>query len=188
MFARGLHENTGIVPLFYILCMSKASTSTWPSRSLRFPKPCTQHSVLYSLSNAECPNLTDPANGRLVIITGNSVDYTATYLCNSGFELVGAQTLTCQADVIWSDRPPTCEPIGMKSLLYCRTVIMAVTDICLLDTGSQAMEIMNQASCSDPSIAGALNGLKVHDFHRSCRTQCLDYCKCAFVKTWVIMV
>ena len=89
-----------------------------------------------------CPDLTDPANG-MVVMAGNSVGNTATYSCNSGFELVGAQTVTCQADGTWSDSPPTCEPIGMKSPLYCRMIIMAVTDICLLDTGSQAMEIMN---------------------------------------------
>ena len=79
----------------------------------------------------------------MVVMAGNSVGNTATYSCNSGFDLVGAQTVTCQADRTWSDSPPTCEPIGMKSPLYCRMIIMAVTVICLLDTGSQAMEIMN---------------------------------------------
>ena len=98
--------------------------------------------MLYFLSNAECPDLTDPVNG-MVVMAGNSVGNTATYSCNSGFELVGAQTVTCQADEMWSDPPPTCEPIGMKSPLYCRMIIMAVTDVCLVDTGSQAMEIMN---------------------------------------------
>ena len=84
--------------------------------------------MLYCLSNAECPDLPDPVNGRLVVYLGNSVGDTATCLCDSGFELVGAQTVTCQANGMWSDPPPTCEPIGMKSPLYCRMIIMAVTN------------------------------------------------------------
>ena len=73
-----------------------------------------------------CPDLTDPANG-MVVMAGSSVGDTATYSCNSGFELVGIQTVTCQADGMWSDPPPTCEPIGMKSPPYCRVIIMAFT-------------------------------------------------------------
>ena len=84
--------------------------------------------MLYCLSNAECSDLEDPANGRIVLSVGNSVRSFTTFLCNSGFELVGAQTLTCQADGMWSDNPPTCKPIGMKSPLYCRMIIMAVTN------------------------------------------------------------
>ena len=99
--------------------------------------------MLYCLSNAECPVLEDPINGAIALSTGNSVGSFTTFLCNSGFDLVGTQTVTCQANGMWSDPPPTCEPIGMKSPLYCRMIIMAVTDVCLLDTGSQAMEIMN---------------------------------------------
>ena len=52
--------------------------------------------MLYSLSNAECPDLEDPVNGRVAVFIRHSVGDTATYLCNSGFELVRAQTLTCQ--------------------------------------------------------------------------------------------
>ena len=74
--------------------------------------------VLYSLSNAVCPNLTDTANGRVVVFIGNSVGDTATYSCNPGFELVGAQTVTCQADGTWSDPPPTCQMMGKKRPLY----------------------------------------------------------------------
>ena len=69
-----------------------------------------------------CPDLTDPANG-MVVMSGTLVGNTATYSCNSGFALVGAQTVTCQANGMWSDPLPTCEPIGMKSPLYCRMII-----------------------------------------------------------------
>ena len=108
----------------------------------------TQCSILSP--NAVCPDLTDPANG-MVVMAGNSVGNTATYSCDPGFELVGVQTVTCQADRTWSDPPPTCEPIGMKSPLYCRMIIMAVLysrqhrslPLILINTASQAMEIMN---------------------------------------------
>ena len=81
----------------------------------------TQHSVLYFLSTAECPDLPDHANG-MVVMAGNSVGDTATYICDPGFELVGVQTPNSQADGTWSDNPPTCKPIGMKSPLYCRMI------------------------------------------------------------------
>ena len=61
------------------------------------------------------------------MMAGNSVGNTATYSCNSDFELVGVQTVTCQADEMWSDPPPTCEQIGMKSPLYCRMMAFIYT-------------------------------------------------------------
>ena len=71
-----------------------------------------------SLSAAGCSNLTDPMNGRVAVMTGNSIGDTASYLCNDGFELEGALNLTCQSDGTWSDPPPTCRMIGMKSPPY----------------------------------------------------------------------
>lgn len=56
----------------------------------------------------------DPAYGYLVIQTGNSVGDIAAYNCFPCFELVGATTLTCQNDGLWSDPPPTCQMIGMR--------------------------------------------------------------------------
>ena len=50
--------------------------------------------VHYSHSTALCPDPTDLVNG-MVTSTGNSVGDTATYTCNSGFELVGNATATC---------------------------------------------------------------------------------------------
>ena len=76
-----------------------------------------QHSAKYYLSNAECSDLTDPANG-MVVMAGNSIGDTASYTCNSSFGRVGVDTLTCQSDGTWSDPPPICEPIGMKNPLY----------------------------------------------------------------------
>ena len=43
-----------------------------------------------------CPDPVAPDNGG-VSFTGNSVGDTATYTCDTGFELVGVSTVTCTA-------------------------------------------------------------------------------------------
>ena len=59
-----------------------------------------------------CPNLTAPVNG-MVSFTGNKIGDTATYSCNSGFELVGTRNITCQSNAQWSAPSPVCNLAGM---------------------------------------------------------------------------
>ncbi|XP_019620833.1 PREDICTED: uncharacterized protein LOC109467329 [Branchiostoma belcheri] len=55
----------------------------------------------------ECPLLTAPTNGAM---TGsNFYQDVATFTCNSGYNLVGNPTITCQADTTWSGTVPTCQ-------------------------------------------------------------------------------
>ena len=54
-----------------------------------------------------CPNLENPANGA-VMVNGMNPGDTAPYTCISGYELVGADTLTCGSDGMWSPEPPVC--------------------------------------------------------------------------------
>ena len=61
----------------------------------------------YSIA-IQCPALSDPENGA-VSITGTGVGDTATYTCNSGYELSGSDTRTCQSNGEWSGSAPTCE-------------------------------------------------------------------------------
>ena len=95
--------------------------------------PCTQiyvvgdHRHIY-FCTALCPDPVDPVNG-MVTFTGNSINDTATYSCNMGFELVGTSTVTCtQVDVnsaAFSPVPPVCRRkqcinvIGVASCLLC---------------------------------------------------------------------
>ena len=62
-------------------------------------------------SAALCPDPVDIVNGVVTFI-GNSVGETATYTCNSGFELIGDPTTTCtQVDVNTAEfqpAPPIC--------------------------------------------------------------------------------
>ena len=56
----------------------------------------------------DCNALTDPANGQ-VSTNGTTFGQTATYSCNTGYNLVGDNTRTCQAIGYWSGSEPTCE-------------------------------------------------------------------------------
>ncbi|KAI8499070.1 hypothetical protein Bbelb_235230, partial [Branchiostoma belcheri] len=56
-----------------------------------------------------CPQPTSPDNGDM----SGSYSYPeeVTFTCNAGYQLVGAQTVTCRHDRTWSDSFPTCTDI-----------------------------------------------------------------------------
>ena len=56
----------------------------------------------------DCGSLTDPANGQVDHTAGTTLGQTATYSCNTGYNLVGDSTRTCQATGEWSGSEPTC--------------------------------------------------------------------------------
>ena len=56
-----------------------------------------------------CGTLTDPANGSVNHTAGTTSGQTATYSCDTGYNLVGESTRTCQAEGNWSGNAPTCE-------------------------------------------------------------------------------
>ena len=81
----------------------------------------------HSCSAALCPDPADIING-MVTITGNSVDDTATYTCNSGFELIGIASATCtQVDVNSASFFPAA-PVCRRECC----MIMSITTKCLL--------------------------------------------------------
>ena len=61
----------------------------------------------------DCGNLTDPANGQ-VNHTAGTFGQIATYSCNTGYNLVGDSTRTCQATGEWSGSESTCEGVYVK--------------------------------------------------------------------------
>ena len=65
----------------------------------------------YSCSVALCPNPADIVNG-MVTFTGNSVGDTATYTCNSGFELIRNASVACTqlevSSAAFSPAAPVC--------------------------------------------------------------------------------
>ena len=64
----------------------------------------------------DCGNLTDPTNGQVTLTAGTTFKQTATYRCNTGYNLVGDSTRTCQATGIWSGSAPTCQGMLLHSV------------------------------------------------------------------------
>ena len=62
----------------------------------------------------DCGNLTDPANGQASHTAGTTFGQTATYSCNTGYNLVGDSSSTCQDTGNWSGSASTCQGV----LLY----------------------------------------------------------------------
>ena len=65
------------------------------------------HYLCAATQDIRCPDLTDPANGR-VMVAGTTPGDAATYTCNDGYKLDGASTRTCGSGGQWSSDPPVC--------------------------------------------------------------------------------
>ena len=70
----------------------------------------------------DCGSLTNPANGQVSHTTGTTFGQTATYSCNTGYNLVGDSTRTCQATGEWSGSEPTCERMLLTSV-WCESPV-----------------------------------------------------------------
>ena len=59
-----------------------------------------------------CPLLTDPVNGRIVCSLGDDMvatnEDTCSFTCNTGYELTGNDSRTCQSNGNWSGSEITC--------------------------------------------------------------------------------
>lgn len=64
----------------------------------------------------ECDILSPLSNGKMDV-SGVTYGQTASFSCNQGFVLQGAQTLTCMA-FGWSGTPPICQSIGKLLLQF----------------------------------------------------------------------
>ena len=60
--------------------------------------------------------MTDPANGQVDHTAGTLLGQNATYSCNTGYNLVGDSTRTCQAEGDWSGSAPTCQGVLLYSV------------------------------------------------------------------------
>ena len=70
---------------------------------------CRNLRNIFLILTVDCGSLTNPANGSVNHTAGTTVGQTATYSCNTGYNLVGNSTRTCQATGNWSGSAPTCE-------------------------------------------------------------------------------
>ena len=78
------------------------------------------HDVFLILTAVDCGSLTDPDNGSVTLTAGTTVEQTATYSCNTGYNLLGDSTRTCQANGVWSGSAPTCQGVllSISSSMY----------------------------------------------------------------------
>ena len=57
----------------------------------------------------DCGALSNLTNGQVSHTAGTTFGQTATYSCNTGYNLVGDSTRMCQANGEWSGSEPTCQ-------------------------------------------------------------------------------
>ena len=67
------------------------------------------HDVSPILTAVDCGALTNPANGSVSHTARTTFGQTATYSCNTGYNLVGGGTRICQASGVWSGNVSTCQ-------------------------------------------------------------------------------
>ena len=68
--------------------------------------------IIRMSSAKSCPSLTDPINGTMNCSPGNdgvpTYEDTCNFTCNTGYELTGSDTRTCQSDGNWSGNETMC--------------------------------------------------------------------------------
>ena len=64
---------------------------------------------IFHLTVVDCGTPTNPVNGQVSHTSGTAFGHTATYICNTGYNLVGSSTRMCQATGAWSGSEPTCQ-------------------------------------------------------------------------------
>ncbi|KAI8480409.1 hypothetical protein Bbelb_418670 [Branchiostoma belcheri] len=109
------HEDDEVIDM----CQGRSSCSFAVTDS-NFGAPCDSGTsgpsvfkVHFGCYVPQCPTLT-LSNGAVSGSRGNGD--TLTFTCNTGYNLVGSSTLTCQSDLTWSGSPPTCEALLCPTL------------------------------------------------------------------------
>ena len=68
---------------------------------------------MHILLGVQCSSLSDPNNGTMNCLLGDDgipfYEDTCNFTCNTGYELTGSDTRTCQSDGSWSGTNSTCE-------------------------------------------------------------------------------
>jgi len=81
-----------------------------------------------------CPSLTDPNNGTINCSLGDdgvlSFEDTCSFTCNTGYELTGSGTRTCQNDGSWNGNKTMCSR-GKHCIVVCGSVVLMLYQQCL---------------------------------------------------------
>jgi len=69
--------------------------------------------MLYFHFTVSCPSLTGPSNGMINCSLGDdgtlSYEDTCSFTCNTGYQLTGSATRTCQSDGSWNGSNTMCK-------------------------------------------------------------------------------
>ena len=77
---------------------------------------CRSLRNIFIILTVDCGTLTDPADGSVNHTTGTTFGQNAPYSCDTGYNLVGNSTRTCQATGNWSESAPTCQGMLLHSV------------------------------------------------------------------------
>ena len=84
---------------------------------------------IHEIVTDSCPLLIDPDNGILNCSMGDdgvpSYEDTCSFTCNTGYELTGSDTRTCQSDGSWSDIEAMCRR-GTYAKVQCSIVLSVI--------------------------------------------------------------
>ena len=95
--------------IYRVVTENKAVHPDIPSRVyIHIPHEHKTHETSFHSTVVDCETLNNPANGQVSHPDGTTFTQTATYSCDTGYNLMGDNTRTCQADGMWSGNQPTC--------------------------------------------------------------------------------
>ncbi len=88
-------------------CMASGMWEPVPTCSRKsYNCPCYLFPVYFTA--VDCNGLPVPSNGAVDTSSGTTFMMTATYTCNTGYNIVGSDTRTCGATALWTPETPTC--------------------------------------------------------------------------------
>ena len=87
-----------------------------PSSIMSSSRCSNLRNIFLILTALDCGTLTDPDNGQVDHTAGTTFGQTATYSCNTGYNLVGDSSRTCHSKGNWSGSAPTCQGVCVYEL------------------------------------------------------------------------
>ena len=94
--------------LYACICKSKC-VDRWSSATILNPQMYNLYNYTFFHSTVvDCGTLNTPMNGEVSHFNGTTFRQTATYSCNTGYNLVGDNARMCEVDGMWSGSEPTC--------------------------------------------------------------------------------
>ncbi|XP_065899271.1 sushi repeat-containing protein SRPX2-like [Dysidea avara] len=96
--------------MFYVFT---GSTATSLDLSNVNPTPMERQPLIQFTLDIQCNNLSTPSNGVITSCSSGNIGVgyegdTCSLTCNTGYELTGSDTRTCQSDGSWSGSDDVC--------------------------------------------------------------------------------